>query len=119
VSAPDPEGAIDFSKPPEEGSLTIGGLVLGIGEATPKANGKVTRRFTLANVSGVRSFTWDAASVSRLVVGGLRAGRVVRIGGVRPWRHPASGDILFFDSPSTRIEVLANEWAGFPDDPEA
>lgn len=120
-NAPPPRDAVPFDRAPEKPEVAVSGLVLGVAEPQEKAGGKVTRRFTLANTTGPRSFTWEAAAVSRLVAGGLKAGRVVRISGIRPWIHPSSGDALFYDTPGTRIEVLAPEWDGIgpaPDEPE-
>ena len=58
--------------------------------------------------SGVRSFTWDAAEVQRLIGEGLKAGRTISLNGLRPWRHPKSGDVLYYPSRQTSVEVLAD-----------
>ena len=103
--APAPGSGLDLLDPPETGSGSVQGLVLGVGEPRERADGRVKRRFTLCNRTGTRSFTWDDATVKRLIDAGLRSGRVVRITDLRPWKHPRSGAVMLFDSRTTRLEM--------------
>ena len=90
---------------PERGPFDLEGEVAGFGQPTEKRPGKWTWRFTLMNESGTMSFSWDAATVEGLIRAGLRAGAHVRLTHLRPYELP-SGDVLIYDSASTRVEVL-------------
>ena len=101
---PSAEPGIRFDAPQSQGPVALRGLVMGVGLPTRRRD-KETRRFTLANATGVRSFTWERPVVDELIQEGLRAGNVVLIEGVNPWRHPRSGDVLLFPTARTRLRV--------------
>lgn len=97
-----PGDGLDPSQP-ERTAKVMEGVVAGIAEPRERSNGKTTQRFTLIHRGGAQSFTWNAQVVGRLIEQGLKIGEHVRLEGLRPWKHPASGAVLYYDSPSTRI----------------
>lgn len=66
--------------------------IIGIGDPKEK-NGKRTCRVTLANASGMRSYSWDEHHVERL---GLRVGQVVALSGLRTWAPPEGRATMLF-----------------------
>jgi hypothetical protein len=113
-----PGDGIDLSAERKPVATHLEGFVLGIGEMRDRSSGKQTRRFSVANASGAISFTWPTHVVERLIRGGLRAGRVVKILGLRPWTHPKSGATLWYDTPATTVEVIAESFGAQRSDPE-
>lgn len=91
-------------------SVVLEGVVLGVGPKREK-RGRVRCRVTLGNSRGPHSFTWDAADLERLVDQGLRAGRHVRLEGLKPWKA-RTGRTLLFPQPATKLVVLDERWTG-------
>ena len=114
-----PRDGIDLSDPSRGNRTQVRGVVLGVGEARDRSTGKQTRRFTLGNGNAAASFTWPSHVVERLIQSGLRAGRVVRLSGLRAWKHPASGTVLWYDTPATELDVEEELFGGPRADPEA
>jgi hypothetical protein len=113
-----PGDGIDLSHERKTEANHFEGFVLGIGEMRERSSGKQTRRFSVANASGALSLTWPSHVVERLIRGGLRAGRVVKLVGLRPWTHPKSGVTLWYDTPATAVEVIAESFGEQRSDPE-
>ena len=100
------EGAQHHQEPDPSAPATFRGLVIGIGESRTRSNGRTTRRFTLANESGALSLTWNEGTLQRLFSQGLKAGAMVVLEGLNPWKHPASGNVIWYDTQQTSLEVL-------------
>ncbi|MSR75616.1 MAG: hypothetical protein EXS14_09145 [Planctomycetes bacterium] len=99
---------------PQGNSMSAEGLVCGIKMPKTKqmrdGSTKVTRRITLVNEGGYSSFTWDERDMQRLLRDGLRAGRVVRLQGLKSWAPPHGGHVQYYAGAQTRLEVLSEAW---------
>lgn len=79
----------------------VEGTVIAVG---PARRGK--RPFWLANGSGLQAFRWKEEDTEALLRRGLRAGRRVRLLGLRTWQTPDGERVLLFAGRRLRMEIL-------------
>lgn len=102
---PEPETSFEkIERDGGSGPWTVEAVVGGIGEER-EARGRMKRRVTLMNRTGVRSYKFDARDVDRL---GLRAGQWVRLEGLRSWSGQHVGVQLDVGRETT-VELLEQE----------